>query len=93
MDNLYFSLPTQIRFIDADKVNLEDKSVVIMGGIAYKNEIICGETGIILDISSLVERFNNLAIDNKWLQGFKPIENYVHWSDISGEILGTTIDN
>ena len=93
MDNLYFNLPTQIRFIDADKINLEDKSVVILGGIAYKNEIICGETGVTFDINTIINKFNQLAAENKWLQGFKPIENYIRWTDISSEILGTTIEN
>lgn len=93
MDNLYFNLPTQVRFIEPDRINLEEKSVVFLGGIAYKDEIICGECGMAIKIDILVNDFNELAKDNKWLQGFKPIENYVHWVDISGEILGETIDN
>ena len=90
MNNLYFSLPTQVRFIEVERINLEDKTLAILGGIAYKDEIICGECGQAFNIETLVNNYQELAKDHKWLYGFRVIEPYVQWVDISQEIIGET---
>lgn len=93
MNNHYFSLPTQVKFINPAKISLEEKSVVIEGGIAYKDEIICGEDGTVLHIPTLTQSFNEIAQECVWLQGFLPIESYVHWVDLEEAILSNIESN
>ena len=53
IQNMYFEEPTQLMFIDEynefDKLDTE----YAVGGIAYKNEIICGECGAIVDLEDV----------------------------------------
>lgn len=42
----YFKIPVQVKFYDA-------KRDIWLGGIAYKDEIICAECGGVIKISSL----------------------------------------
>ena len=70
----YFEVPTQVKFRDVDGDHY-------IGGIAYRNEIICGCCGGIFDISEIYE----LAPDTLEKD---PIVIYDNWVDISNEICG-----
>ena len=70
----YFEVPTQVKFRDVDGDHY-------IGGIAYRNEIICGCCGGIFDISEIYEFApTDLKED--------PIVVYDNWVDISNEICG-----
>lgn len=43
---MYFDIPTQVKFYDRDDDNW-------LGGIAYGSIIICGECGSVIEISEL----------------------------------------
>ena len=68
----YFDEPTQVKFYDYDNDRY-------LGGIAYHDEIICGECGGIVEISDLFDD----APD-----GVEPIHIYDCWVDINEAIIG-----
>lgn len=68
----YFEVPTQVKFwdyFDCDHYN---------GGIAYRNEVICGCCGGVFDISEIYEFAPDTLEED-------PIVVY-DWIDISSEI-------
>lgn len=67
----HFEVPTQVKFWDVDGGHY-------YGGIAYRDEIICGCCGGIFDISEIYEVAPNTLED--------PIVVY-DWVDISSKIL------
>ena len=69
----YFEVPTQVKFWDYEGDHY-------LGGIAYRDEIICGCCGGIFDISEIYQ----FALDTLEED---PIIIY-NWIDISGEICG-----
>lgn len=68
----YFEVPTQVKFWDAPS---ED----YIGGIAYRDEIICGCCGGVFDISEIYEFAPNTLEED-------PIVVIDSWVDISNEI-------
>lgn len=70
----YFEVPTQVKFRDVDG----DQYI---GGIAYRNEIICGCCGGIFDITEIYELATDTLEED-------PIVIYDNWVDISNEICG-----
>ena len=67
----YFEVPTQVKFWDG----------CYIGGIAYREEIICGCCGYALDISSIYEFAPDTLEED-------PIIPYDNWVDLSSEICG-----
>lgn len=70
----YFEVPTQIKFWDYEGGHY-------LGGIAYRDEIICGCCGNIFDISKVHEFAPDTLEED-------PIVVYYTWVDISSEIYG-----
>ena len=68
----YFEVPTQVKFWD-------DCGERYFGGIAYRDEIICGCCGGIFDISEIYESAPNTL-------GEDPIVIPDRWVDFSHEI-------
>ena len=68
----YFEVPTQVKFWDVDGDHY-------IGGIAYRNDVICGCCGGIFDISEIYESAPDTLED--------PIVVY-DWVNISSEICG-----
>ena len=68
----YFEVPTQVKFWDSDTGSY-------LGGIAYRNEIICGCCGGIFDISEIYESAPDTLKED-------PIIIPDRWVDISHEI-------
>lgn len=64
---MYYDIPTQVRFTDFEGNEY--------GGIAWGNDIICGECGEVFDITELI-----------WQYGAR-VER-LSWVDVSDEILG-----
>ena len=70
----YFEIPTQVKFWDVDGDHY-------IGGIAYRNEIICGCFGGIFDITEFYESAPDTLKED-------PIIPYDNWVDISNDICG-----
>lgn len=70
----YFEVPTQVKFWD-----YFDEHYI--GGIAYRDEIICGCCGSVLEISEIYEAAPN-GLDND------PIIVVHGWKDFSDKICG-----
>ena len=70
----YFEVPTQVKFWDVDGDHY-------VGGIAYRNDVICGCCGGIFDISEIYE----VAPDT--LEG-DPIVVVKGWKGLSDKICG-----
>ena len=70
----YFEVPTQVKFWDVDGDHY-------IGGIAYRNEVICGCCGGIFDISEIYEFAPDTLEED-------PIVVYDNWVDISQDICG-----
>ena len=68
----YFEIPTQVKFYDADTKQY-------IGGIAYRDEVICGCCGGIFSIEELYENCP---------EGFSPIDIYGNWVPLDKEICG-----
>ena len=68
----YFEVPTQVRFWDVDGDHY-------IGGIAYRNEIICGCCGGIFDISEIYESAPDTLKED-------PIVVYDTWVNLSSKI-------
>ena len=69
MNKMYFEVPTQVAFWEEDHY---------IGGIAYRNEIICGCCGGIVSLEEVYE----FAQD-----GVVPVVEYRDWEDIDGYII------
>lgn len=70
---MFFEVPTQVKFYEAAE---EDYT----GGIAYRNEIICGCCGSVLEISDVIAEVEEDGIE-------EPIVK-LPWIDIQSEIIG-----
>ena len=68
----YFGVPTQVKFWDCDSGNY-------LGGIAYRDEIICGCCGDIFDISEIYESAPDALKED-------PIVVYDTWVNLSSKI-------
>lgn len=71
----YFEVPTQVQFWDY-------KNRRYNGGIAYRDEIICGCCGDVFNISEIYYK----VAPNTLLKG--PIIVYDNWEGISSAIFG-----
>ena len=71
----YFEVPTQVAYFDYD--NQDNPKYV--GGIGYKDRIICGCCGGIIDISDI----NEFTPEE-----YEPIMVYDNWIDIDDSICG-----
>ena len=67
---LYYGTPCQVRFIDCG----DPDNITICGGIAYKDEIICGCCGAILSIDEIIKdaeeagyHWDNAIIELEWI--------------------------
>lgn len=69
-----FTVPTQIKFLDEDRDHY-------IGGIAYKNQIICGCCGGIINIDEYLE-YSHPDVPSS--EKIIPLD----WIDISNEIKG-----
>lgn len=72
MKKMFYETPTQVAFFDVDNNQY-------IGGIAYKDEIICGCCGGIVPIEEVYE----YAPDD-----IVPIRDYSEWVDINEAICG-----
>ena len=70
----YFEVPTQVKFWDCFDEHY-------LGGIAYRNEIICGCCGGVFDISKIYESAPD-TLDND------PIVVVKGWKGLSDKICG-----
>lgn len=70
---MFFEVPTQVKFYEAAE---ED----YIGGIAYKNEIICGCCGLVFEISDVIAEAEEDGIEEPIIK--------LPWIDIQSEIIG-----
>lgn len=70
---VYFNKPTQVKFWDYDNGEY-------VGGIAYKDEIICGCCGSIFSLAEVCEYAEQ--------DGKTAIIEYDYWVNLSEEIIG-----
>lgn len=70
---MFFEVPTQVKFYEAAE---ED----YIGGIAYKNEIICGCCGSVFEISDVIAEAKADGIEEPIIK--------LPWIDIQSEIIG-----
>ena len=70
----YFEVPTQVKFWDVDGDHY-------VGGIAYRNDVICGCCGGIFDISEIYESAPD-TLDND------PIVVVNGWKNLSDKMCG-----
>lgn len=68
----YFGVPTQVKFWDSDTGSY-------LGGIAYRNEIICGCCGDVFDISEIYEFAPDTLKED-------PVVPYDTWVNLSSKI-------
>lgn len=74
----YFAVPTQVKFWDYEGGHY-------LGGIAYRDEIICGCCGGIFDINEIYKFAPDELKED-------PIVVYNDWVDISYDIAGEDVD-
>lgn len=72
MKKMFYETPTQVAFWDIDGDHY-------IGGIAYKDEIICGCCGGTVSIAEVYEFAPS---------DITPVHEYLEWSDIDNEICG-----
>lgn len=70
---MFFEVPTQVKFYEAAE---ED----YIGGIAYRNEIICGCCSSVLEISNVIAEAEEDGIEEPIIK--------LPWIDIQSEIIG-----
>lgn len=70
----YFEVPTQVKIWDYGNGNY-------LGGIAYRDEFICGCCGGVFDINKIYESAPDTLEED-------PIIVYDNWVDISQDICG-----
>ena len=72
MKKLFYDHPTQVSFAD-----LFDEHAWI-GGIAYQDEIICGDCGAVVNLEELYDDAAELGIENPVVEW----EDWVSFSDL-----------
>ena len=82
-----FDTPTQVKFVDFG-IAPEDNGgeILWLGGIAYRDEIICGCCGGIISLEDLYADHEDLK--DVFPGHESPIVNYDNWVDINNEIKG-----
>lgn len=70
---MFFTTPTQVKFYDSANKKY-------LGGIAYKNEIICGCCGSVFEISNIIIGAKENGVED-------PIIEFP-WINIQSEIIG-----
>ena len=75
---LYYGTPCQVRFVDCGDPN----NIITCGGIAYKDEIICGCCGAVLSIDELIKDAEKAGVH--WDDAIIELE----WANISENIKG-----
>ena len=75
---LYYGTPCQVRFIDLGDPN----NPTMCGGIAYKDEIICGCCGTVLSIQEIINDAEKAGVH------FDDAIIELDWIDIDQEIIG-----
>lgn len=75
MNKMFYETPTQVAFFDENHY---------IGGIAYKDKVICGCCGSIISIAEIYE----LTPDN-----ITPICEYLIWEDLDDAICGDNKPN
>ena len=75
---LYYGTPCQVRFVDSGDPN----NITICGGIAYKDEIICGCCGVVLSIDRIIKDAEKAGVH--WDDAIIELE----WANISENIKG-----
>ena len=71
----YFEVPTQVKFWDVHHI----RGNHYIGGIAYRNEVICGCCGGIFDISEIYEFSPDTLKED-------PVVPYDTWVNLSSKI-------
>lgn len=74
----YYEIPTQVVFYDGGE---DSHNPEFCSGIAYKDEIICGCCGGVVEISEVIEDAKANGIKTA-------IYDYKDWNDIREEIMG-----
>ena len=74
MNKLFYDHPTQVAF--ADLCNENEWT----GGIAYRDEIICGECGAVIELEDLYDDAAELGIE-------KPVIEWEDWVSFSNLIM------
>ena len=72
---MYYGTPCQVRFVDCGDPN----NITICGGIAYKDEIICGCCGGVIEIAEVYNEAEEYHIENPIIRG-------TYWVNINEEI-------
>lgn len=72
----YYDYPTQVMYWD------EDVGTYI-GGIAYRDEVICAIDGSIMKISDLIESAKDVDMID-----FNAIYEYDHWENLTNDLCG-----
>ena len=80
----HFDIPKQVRFLDLGDTQGRE---VWHGGIAIKDNIICGCCGCIFDIKGIFEDWEEYG-KNDYPNVEAPIEIYNYWVPLSEEIIG-----
>lgn len=75
----FYGVPTQVMYWDG----IEERYI---GGIAYRDEVICADNGYVVKIPDLVESVK----DSRYKQ-FDAIYEYGNWADITAELCGGTL--
>lgn len=70
---MFFTTPTQVKFYDSTNKKY-------LGGIAYKNKIICGCCGSAFEVSYIIKKAEEDGIKDPIIE--------LPWIDIQSEILG-----
>ena len=79
---MWYEKPTQVRFIDIWNYTGDNK-VAYIGGIAYKDELICGVCGEVFSIPEFYD------LVDEWKIGAPAVVPYETWIDLSEEITGS----
>lgn len=76
----YYDVPTMVTFLDYNYEDVPIEEIPVLAGIAYKDEIICGCCGGIIEIKELKE----------WYARYGIKENFdeLNWINIVEEIAG-----
>ena len=82
MATTYFDHPTQVKYLDIDS-GYDVNEAHYVGGIAYRDEIICGCCGATISIEDLMELAHDMQINEADL-----IIPFHSWIDIEYKIRG-----
>jgi hypothetical protein len=76
MENMFqFSEPTQVKFLD-----INEEEVTWLGGIAYRDEIICGCCGAIINLDEFWAEWKQLKECYPDIES--PLVVYANWESI-----------